>query len=119
MRHRNRPLIALFAALALPVAGCNPSIAPPNLFNPGPTWLQRQKAVQFDPYPDQDAGPEVQGGRPLDYDRQIPEVERSRFFMPNGTPAAQRNPGSWLGRRTMGGPAPAITPTPPPGYPQQ
>ena len=50
----------------------------PRLFA-GDSREQRERATQFDPYPDQDMGPEVVGGRPLDYNRQIPEVERSRF----------------------------------------
>ncbi|MBX9789309.1 MAG: hypothetical protein K2Y37_10370 [Pirellulales bacterium] len=60
----------------------------PQLFA-GPSQIQRERATQFDPYPDQDMGPEVVGGRPLDYNRQIPEVERSRFVGRSAQPVSQ------------------------------
>lgn len=91
------------ALLVSITAGCNPSVGLPTLFNPGPAGYQRQQAVQFDPFPDQDAGPKIEGGRPLDYNRQIPEVERSRFFSPGGV----RNPTNWFGRR-FGVPGPPV-----------
>ena len=78
----NWSLRASLVCLALgSAAGCadrNQSFGLPKLFA-GPSEIQRERATQFDPYPDQDMGPEVVGGRPLDYNRQIPEVERSRF----------------------------------------
>lgn len=110
---------ALAVGLLLSLAGCNPSVAPPNLFNPGTMISQKQRAIQYDPYPDQDMGPRVEGGRPLDYDQQIPEVERSRFFLPSGGPVGVRNPNNWFGKRT-GSPTPLPTaPAVVPGaYPQ-
>lgn len=97
-------------------AGCSPTVSRPDWFNPGPMIEQKQRAVQYDPYPDQDAGPEVVGGRPLDYERQIPETERSRFFLPSGNSGGLRNPANWFGRRT-GSPTPLPTAPviPPPG----
>jgi len=103
MRKTNGFVSLLLLCSAL--TGCSPTIARPAWFNPGPEGFQRQQAVQFDPYPDQDAGPRVDGGRPLDYDRQIPPVERSRFYQPNNS--AQRSPTNWFGRR-FGVPAPPI-----------
>ena len=75
-------LVCLALGGAVGCAGRSPNqqatFGLPKLFA-GPSELQRERATQFDPYPDQDMGPEVVGGRPLDYNRQIPEVERSRF----------------------------------------
>jgi len=41
---------------------------------------QRLKATLHDPYPDQDLAPPVMGGRPRDYQRQLPEPVRSRYL---------------------------------------
>ena len=75
-------LVCLALGGAVGCAGRSPNqqatFGLPKLFA-GPSELQRERATQFDPYPDQDMGPEVVGGRPLDYNRRIPEVERSRF----------------------------------------
>ena len=75
-------LVCLALGGAVGCAGRSPNqqatFGLPKLFA-GPSEIQRERATQFDPYPDQDMGPEVVGGRPLDYNRQIPEVERSRF----------------------------------------
>jgi hypothetical protein len=104
-------MFGLPAVFAMLLGGCNPSVAPPRLFNPGPAPYQRQRAVQFDPYPDQDAGPSVAGGRPLDYDRQIPEADRSRFFLRSNGPGGIPNPGNWLNRRRIL-PAPPVAAPP-------
>lgn len=45
----------------------------------GPERYQQSWATVLDPYPDPDAGPEVVGGRPRDYDEPVPEVKRSRW----------------------------------------
>ena len=55
----------------------------PPLFGPqGNEEYQRRKATVFDPFPDADMGPEVEGGRPMNYQKAAPEVDRSRWFRP-------------------------------------
>jgi len=51
-----------------------------------PTWepqgnlqQQRNQAVRYDPYIDNDIGPKVDGGRPRDYGQQLPEPVRARW----------------------------------------
>ena len=50
----------------------------PNFVQPGWAHQQRQEAVEHDPYPLDDVGPEVVGGRPREYARPLNEVERAR-----------------------------------------
>ncbi len=73
-------VLSLFAQLA----ACSPTIRYPRLASPGTAPLQRYNAEQFDPYPQNDVGPEIVGGRPLDYAMPISEVSRSRQSMPVG-----------------------------------
>jgi len=41
---------------------------------------QQREASVFDPYADNDLGPEVVGGRPRDYQKQAPEPVRSKWY---------------------------------------
>lgn len=41
---------------------------------------QQLDATQFDPYADNDAGPEIVGARPRDFQRPAPEAVRARGF---------------------------------------
>jgi hypothetical protein len=52
-----------------------------NFFNPGTIDQQRLRATIHDPYSDQDLGPEVVGGRPRDYQQQLPEPVRNRLYV--------------------------------------
>jgi hypothetical protein len=65
-------------------AGCSPTIRMPRLESPGTAGFQRHNAEQFDPYPQNDMGPEIVGGRPPDYAVPVPEVQRARMGMPIG-----------------------------------
>ena len=64
-----------------------PTVAPtnrrgrPNWSNPGSLLQQRARAVRFDPFADNQAGPEVVGGRPLSYLKQQPEAVRATEFL--------------------------------------
>jgi len=40
---------------------------PIDVFAPGPAGLQEARALHYDPYPSTEAGPEVVGGRPREY----------------------------------------------------
>ena len=68
----------LLVAVALLVGGCAGSRY--NLFQPGSVQQQQLRATVHDPYPDVDAGPEVVGGRPRDYQQPLPEPVRNRLF---------------------------------------
>ena len=71
--------LALAAAFA-PLVACSPTIRKPQLAHPGPAPVQRYNATQFDPYPLPDMGPEIVGGRPIDYLVPVPEVKRANQF---------------------------------------
>jgi hypothetical protein len=79
--------LALAASLA-PLAACSPTIRKPRLLHPGPAPIQQYNATQFDPYPPNDLGPKIVGGRPLDYAVPLNEVTRARQFQPNGPQSA-------------------------------
>ena len=65
------------------VAGCTAEaqryIRFPDFLHPGWAGQQRAEAVEHDPYPLDDVGPEVVGGRPREYQRPVNEVERARM----------------------------------------
>ena len=73
--------LALMIGLFLAV-GCGPNIRTPRLFSPGNAAQQRYDAIYTDPYPLDDAGPEIVGGRPRGYQRPVPEVVRGRLYNP-------------------------------------
>ena len=98
------PIIAA-AALAV-LGGCSPTVRWPNLYHPGTAQQQRAEALVHDPYPLDDAGPEIVGGRPVGYQRPVLEVERARMFFSN-LPGAGRVP-------TQLAPLPPAQPVPSP-----
>ncbi|MCA9259815.1 MAG: hypothetical protein KDA61_11475 [Planctomycetales bacterium] len=62
----------------------------PHLNHPGPAPYQRGNAIEFDPYPQNDVGPEIVGGRPREYDKPLDEVRRARQhdpYLPSPPPA--------------------------------
>ncbi len=67
----------------LGLAGCTAEarqrIHFPDFAHPGPAAVQRAQAIQHDPYPLDDVGPEIVGGRPLAYQRPVNEVDRARM----------------------------------------
>jgi hypothetical protein len=69
--------------IAAVTTGCTPEVRNyirfPDLFHPGYANQQRGEAIEHDPYPLDDMGPEVVGGRPREYQRPIPEVERAQL----------------------------------------
>jgi hypothetical protein len=68
-------------ALGLVVAATGCGLRAPQWLRPGPERWQRERAAIHDPYADTDAGPQVIGGRPRDFQYQRPEAVRSRQFM--------------------------------------
>ena len=68
------------AVLLVALSGCN--VERPRLFGPGSAPVQQKRAERFDPYPDNNIGPEVVGGRPRDYQKPLPETDRARWPIP-------------------------------------
>ena len=106
MRSRHTTCCAAFASLlSLTAVGCTSEIHRymrfPNLYSPGPAPYQRAEAVRHDPYPLNDVGPEIEGGRPREYQQPVNEVERARM---TGTRPIALQPI----------PVPALPGTPPP-----
>ena len=54
--------------------------------NPGTISRQQIRAMSHDPYTDNDIGPDVIGGRPRDYQKQIPEAVRNQSYPLNLAP---------------------------------
>jgi hypothetical protein len=79
-------VVVLLAAI-----GCSPAVRMPNLLHPGTAQQQRAEALIHDPYPLDDVAPAIVGGRPLAYQRPVPEVERARNFY-SRLPSAGRAP---------------------------
>ena len=69
------------ASCAVLLVACA-TVRMPNLLHPGPAGYQRADALQWDPYPLDDIGPPVEGARPREYARPIPEVKRGQTFTP-------------------------------------
>ena len=76
LRLQDRSLIVAFALIATAPAGC---ARLPDFAHPGPAPIQRARAIQHDPYPLNDLGPEVVGGRPREYQQSLPEAERAKL----------------------------------------
>lgn len=74
---QNRTAAVVAVSILMMAGGC-PSVAPPPVFFPGTPADQMQRATQFDPYPDQDAGPATDGARPREYLQPTAEVNRAR-----------------------------------------
>lgn len=74
----------LIALLALASSGCANGrfmgLAWPQWGSPGGVDTQRNDASLHDPYPDPNAGPEVVGGRPREFQKPLPEPVRNRWL---------------------------------------
>ncbi|MEM6798609.1 MAG: hypothetical protein AAF589_03765 [Planctomycetota bacterium] len=79
-RSQFRHVTWLALLLAAMTAGCSPYMRTPNLLHPGPAGPQRTDAIYHDPYPLDDVGPEIVGGRPRGYQRPVPETLRGRLL---------------------------------------
>jgi len=75
-------------------AGCG-TTGGPNWFHPGPAVWQQARAERFDPYPENEPGPQVTGARPRAYDRPLPEVDRARWPQPGAWYRAGWLPWNW------------------------
>ena len=83
MRNSVESLALVTAGLLAAASGCTPEVHRymrfPNFLHPGWAHQQRLEAIEHDPYPLDDVGPEVVGGRPREYQRPLNEVERARL----------------------------------------
>jgi hypothetical protein len=52
----------------------------PNWNNPGTLSQQQQQATVFDPFASNEAGPEIVGGRPRDFQKPMTEATRAQGF---------------------------------------
>ncbi len=70
--------LAAITLLAAGLFGCRTGNA--LLRPPGTVEKQRFNATVFDPFADNEIGPEIVGGRPKDYQKPLSESDRSRLF---------------------------------------
>ena len=74
----------MIALLGAGLFGCR---SDGRLFPPaGSVQKQRFNATVFDPYADNETGPEVVGGRPKDYQKPLSESDKSRLFQKAWSP---------------------------------
>jgi hypothetical protein len=71
-----RTLAALSMVVALATTGGCRGTARPQFFGPGSAPYQQHQAQQFDPYPETNIGPRVDGGRPDGYTAPVAEPYR-------------------------------------------
>jgi hypothetical protein len=75
----SRSLTVLVVLWVIGTTGC--VTGRPNLAHPGNLQTQRFNAIAHDPYADPDLGPEVVGGRPRDFQKNLAEPVRNRWLM--------------------------------------
>jgi hypothetical protein len=101
----------------LVVGGCG-SIAAPKIFHPGSAEYQQSRAQRWDPYPQTDVAPDIDGGRPRQYLRPAPQTERMQDEVTFEERFGQAAPqGTYRTPRTTIGNRQSIV-FPPPGDPQ-
>ncbi|MFP6658275.1 MAG: hypothetical protein VB853_08825 [Pirellulales bacterium] len=76
-------LIRFISLLVVVVVAGGCQLAVPSAVDMRPPWLQRRQLLRFDPYPDNDTAPRVEGGRPPGFQHQINEPARSRWVLPH------------------------------------
>jgi hypothetical protein len=74
----HRLLYASLSVALLHVIGC--TLPGRQYQTPRPTGQQQLEATQWDPYADVDAGPEIVGSRPREFQRPAAEPVRARGF---------------------------------------
>ena len=71
--------LLLATLVAVGVGGCQ-NLGRPNWFQPGTATQQRGQAEQFDPYPENELGPQIVGARPREFQKPPPETTRARWL---------------------------------------
>ncbi|MDZ4849881.1 MAG: hypothetical protein SGI77_11330 [Pirellulaceae bacterium] len=80
----------LLAFVTITVVGCKGSNAGSHRwggsqFGQGSIDRQKSRAVTFDPYPLNDIGPPIVGGRPREYANPLPEAARNELTVPQAS----------------------------------
>lgn len=75
---RRLPL-AVGLLIAATAVGCQ-NFGWPRLRSPGPATYRQNNALRFDPYPQNDTAPMLEGVRPPSYDQPPVESTRGRWF---------------------------------------
>lgn len=74
------------ALLTAPLCGCSAGQRIQQFFMGGPSpERQQQSAQQFDPYPEEDVGPQALGTRPPGFENNVAEPKRARWWKLPGT----------------------------------
>jgi hypothetical protein len=75
--------IQVFAVMAagITLPACSSAVRKPHLLHPGPAPFQQANAEVFDPFPQNDMGPAIDGGRPRDVGPPRSQVERAQDFL--------------------------------------
>jgi hypothetical protein len=60
------------------LGGCK-NTAGPSWLHPGSAPAQQARALRYDPYPENEAGPEMVGVRPREYQKPPSEASRARW----------------------------------------
>ena len=71
---RNVVMTVLVGAIA---GGCS-NLAGPNYCNPGPQRYQQTRATEYDPFPEPELGPEVEGARPREFQEPRTQISPER-----------------------------------------
>ena len=74
-------LLLLAPCLVIGALGCR-GVSRPNWLHPGPAAYQQSTAEQYDPYPENEPGPAIIGGRPRGYEKPFAEPTRARWITP-------------------------------------
>lgn len=73
-------VLAAGLLIAVGTSGCK-STAGPCWLHPGPAQTQQNRALRYDPYPENETGPAMVGARPREYQKPPPEASRARWFL--------------------------------------
>ena len=71
--------LLLATLVTIGVGGCQ-NMGRPNWFSPGTAAQQQGQAQQFDPYPENELGPQIVGSRPREFQKPPPETTRARWL---------------------------------------
>jgi hypothetical protein len=74
-----RSIFIVFGAILLGVLGGCARTAGPCWLHPGTAQSQQNRALRYDPYPENDSGPAMVGVRPREYQQSPPEPSRARW----------------------------------------
>jgi hypothetical protein len=86
--------IACVAFCAVAQCGCA-NLSKPSWLHPGSAKEQQARAERFDPYPETNTGPTVEGARPREYETSPPEVDRGRALKPSQSSRTAWLPWNW------------------------